>query len=98
MVQLTTSELLLIEQKVTNAGKSAGLAYVFWLFGGIISAHRLYLGRPITAILQILSYLIVVGFVWLIIDLFLIPGMVRDHQDEERRRLMKRFRDEKDES
>lgn len=78
---------ILIEQRITNEGPNATLAYVLWFFLGIFSAHRFYLGRPGTAILQICCYFILVGFVWLLIDVFLIPGMVRENQSALRQRL-----------
>ncbi|MGC6399097.1 TM2 domain-containing protein [Sphingomonas sp. FW199] len=84
---LTTGELTLIEQRVTNDGPSTGVAYLFWFFLWFVSAHRFYLGRPGTAILQILSYLILIGLVWALIDAFLIPGMIRDKRNEIRQRL-----------
>ena len=48
-----TQELLLIEQRVTNEGRSVGVAYLLWLFLGFLSGHRFYLRRPGTAILEI---------------------------------------------
>ncbi|MDE1896450.1 MAG: TM2 domain-containing protein [Rhodospirillales bacterium] len=84
---LTTAELSLIEQRVANDGPSTALAYLFWFFLGIFSAHRFYLGRPGSAILQILSYFIVIGFIWLLIDAFLIPGMIRERQEGIRQRV-----------
>ena len=84
---LSTSELMLIEQRVTNDGPSMVVAYLLWIFLGIVSAHRFYLGRPGTAILQILLFFVVIGFIWLLVDAFLIPGMVRQKQDDLRRRL-----------
>lgn len=81
---LTTAELSLIEQRVANDGPNIILAYLLWFFLWFVSAHRFYLGKPGTAILQILSYLILIGFVWLLIDAFLIPAMVRDKQNEVR--------------
>lgn len=84
---LDTNEKLLIETRLVNEGPSMTLAYVFWFFLGIVSAHRFYLGRPGTAILQILLFFVAIGFVWLFVDLFLIPGMVRAKQDDLRRRL-----------
>lgn len=84
---LTTEQQLLIETRVTNEGPSVVVAYLFWFFLGILSAHRFYLGRPGTAILQILSYFILIGFIWLLIDAFLIPGMVRGNQQKIRERL-----------
>lgn len=81
---LSVQEQLLVEQRVTNEGKSVGLAYLFWLFLGLFSAHRFYLGRPKTAILQIVLNFLVIGLVWTLLDAFVIPAMVR--QDQERLR------------
>ena len=55
--------------------KSTVVAYLLWFFLGGLGIHRFYLGRPISGIFYLLT---VGGFVigW-IIDLFLIPGMVR---------------------
>jgi len=85
-MSLDTNEKLLIETRLTNEGPSIVLAYVFWFFLGLFSAHRFYLGRPGTAVLQFLLNLVAVGLIWLFIDLFLIPGMVRSKQDELRQR------------
>lgn len=84
---LSTNEQLLIEQRVGNDGKNVVVAYLLWLFLGVFSAHRFYLGKPGTAILQMLTYFILIGFVWWVIDLFLIPGMVREKNNELRVRL-----------
>jgi CDP-diglyceride synthetase len=78
-----------IEMRVTNEGPSQTVAYLMWFFLGLFSGHRFYLGRPLSAILQIASYFILVGFLWLLVDAFLIPGMVRSRQDIIRQRLMK---------
>lgn len=85
---LSVAELTLIEQRVTNDGPSAGVAYLLWLFTWFVSGHRFYLGRPGTAILQILSYFVLVGFLWLLIDAFLIPSMIRERRNEIRQRLV----------
>lgn len=85
---LTTAELSLIEQRVSNDGPSAGIAYLLWFFLWFVSGHRFYLGRPGTAILQILSYFILVGFIWVLIDAFLIPGMVREKNNVIRHRMV----------
>ena len=84
---LTTEEKTLIEARVANDGPSIVVAYLFWFFIGFLAAHRFYLGRPGTAILQIVLIFLIVGVIWWVIDLFLIPGMVRERQDEMRRRL-----------
>jgi len=85
-VSLSTEQQLLIEARVANDGPSVAVAYLFWFFLWFVSAHRFYLGRPGTAVLQILSYFVLIGFVWIFVDLFLIPGMVRQRQNDLRLR------------
>jgi hypothetical protein len=82
-----TEDQILIESRVANEKKSAGAAYFLWFFLGWISAHRFYLGKPVTAILQILSYFILIGFVWWVVDLFLIPSIIEDKMNETRGRM-----------
>ncbi|MFN4100777.1 MAG: TM2 domain-containing protein [Pararhodobacter sp.] len=80
----TTNDMILIESRVANERKSAGAAYFLWFFLGWLSAHRFYMGKPVSAVLQIMSYFILVGFVWWVIDLFLIPGMIDQKANEVR--------------
>jgi TM2 domain-containing membrane protein YozV len=98
---LRTEEKILIEQRVTNEAKSAGVAYLLLIFLGGLGAHRFYLGAPISGILMLLLFVlgsatsfIGVGFlllavwgIWWFIDLFLIPGMVSAQKDAVRDRL-----------
>ncbi|WP_373456295.1 TM2 domain-containing protein [Rhizobium sp. L1K21] len=98
---LSVQEQMLIEQRVTNEAKSVGAAYVIWLFLGGLGVHRFYLGRTGSGtailILMILGWLTIalgVGLVflfvvglWVLIDAFLIPGMVNQHKDAVRQRL-----------
>lgn len=73
--------------------KSAGIAYLLWILLGGFGAHRFYLGRPGGAIGQLILCLLgwatlwvfflglvflIPLWVWLFIDLFLIPGHTRD--------------------
>jgi TM2 domain-containing membrane protein YozV len=88
----STQDQILIESRVANEKKSAGAAYFLWFFLGWLSAHRFYLGKPVSAVLQILSYFILIGFVWWIVDLFLIPGIIRDKMDETRGRMAREIR------
>jgi TM2 domain-containing membrane protein YozV len=88
---LSTAELTFIEQRVANDGPSTGAAYLLWLFLWFVSGHRFYLGRPGTAIMQILSYFILVGFIWVLIDAFLIPGMIQERRNEIRQQLALRM-------
>lgn len=76
-----------IEARLANEGPSMTLAYFFWLFLGLFSAHRFYLAKTGTAILQIISYFFVVGIIWFVIDAFLLPDLVRARQEEIRRRI-----------
>ena len=85
---LSIAELTLVEQRVTNDAPSVVVAYLLWLFLWFVSAHRFYLGRPVSAVLQILSYFVLIGFVWVLIDALLIPGMIRARQDDSRRDMM----------
>lgn len=98
---LSTQEQILVEQRVTNEAKSTGVAYLLWFFVGGLGGHRFYLGRPGTAVAILLLtlvgavtlvvgvglFLLLISGIWLIVDAFLIPGMIQKHKDEVRRRL-----------
>lgn len=93
---------LLVEQRVANEAKSPFVAYLLaillWGFG----AHRLYLGRYMSGLVMLamwgigwLTAPILIGWlpialvaVWMVIDLFLIPGMIREDQAVIRQRLL----------
>lgn len=49
---------MLVEQKVSNAQKSTGTAYLLWFFLGGFGAHRFYLGKTGTAVTQLIITLI----------------------------------------
>ena len=73
--------------------KSALVAYLLWFFAGMLGAHRFYLGRPGTGAalltITILSLLLMptrigmvticISVLWVVVDLFLIPGITRRH-------------------
>ncbi len=100
-MKLSTAEQILVEQRVTNEAKSTAVAYLLWIFLGGLGAHRFYLGRTGSAIAMI--GLLVVGLVtagaivgglliaalgvWLLVDLFLIPGMISSHTNAVRESL-----------
>ncbi|MCV9967037.1 TM2 domain-containing protein [Pararhizobium sp. BT-229] len=100
-MDLSTAEQKLIEQRVINEAKTSGVAYILWLLG----AHRFYIGRPGSglAILALIvlgvtltpspvgSLFLVIGVIWVIIDLFLIPGMIQSQKDEVRENLCRQL-------
>ncbi len=71
--------------------KSTGATYLLWFFLGFLGAHRFYLGRTGSAIVQLLMCLSVIGIIplafWWVIDAFRIPDMVRDENLETIRQL-----------
>ncbi|MEO1310026.1 MAG: TM2 domain-containing protein [Pseudomonadota bacterium] len=84
---LSTDERILIEQRVQNDGKSLAVAYILLFFLWFFSAHRFYLGRTSSAVLQFLLNIIIIGWVWVFIDIFLLPSMTRAENDTLRRSL-----------
>ena len=78
---------------VANVGmKDVGITYLLAILLGGFSAHRFYLGRIGSAIAQMLLWqiglwtiwiivgwlLVIPAAIWIIVDLFLIPAMVRE--------------------
>lgn len=84
---------MLVEQKVANAQKSTGVAYLLWFFLGGVGAHRFYLGKTGTAVAQLI--ITVIGFftifpliitgIWVLVDAFLIPDIIRENTEKVRR-------------
>lgn len=75
--------------------KSAGIAYLLWFLFGMFGVHRFYLGRSGSGaailVLTLLSFFLSfvgIGFltifipaIWVLIDIFLIHGMVHDYNN-----------------
>ena len=68
--------------------KSQGVAYLLCIFLGGLGAHRFYLGSTGTGAVQLALWVLgwMTGFIawiplviWVLIDLFLIPGIARDY-------------------
>lgn len=55
--------------------RSVVITYILWAFLGMLSAHRFYLGLTSSAFIRLFT--LQFFFVGLILDLFLIPGLVR---------------------
>lgn len=85
---LTSADRILIEATVMREAPKIGVAYFLWAFLGSLGAHRFYLGRPATAILQILLNLILIGFLWVLVDAALIPRFIEQRRAEIRKRLI----------
>lgn len=99
---MSSTRELVIEQRVANEAKSPFVAYLLaillWGFG----AHRLYLGRYMSGLVMLamwglgwLTAPILIGWlpialvaVWMVIDLFLIPGMIREDRAVIRQKLL----------
>lgn len=79
------------------AKKSVGVAYLLWLFFGVVGAHRFYAGKGsgqimlgagvvgllLAAASQKAGGLILIAVAaWVVFDVFQIPGMVRDRNLE----------------
>jgi TM2 domain-containing membrane protein YozV len=76
--------------------KSVIVAYLLWFFLGMFGIHRLYLGRIASGLVLLLLtlvagalYWIFIGMIlmavpglWWLIDALLIPGIVRDYNNE----------------
>jgi len=56
--------------------RSVGIAYILWVFFGLLGVHRFYCGRIGTGVLWFFTGGLL-GIGWLI-DVFLIPGMVEE--------------------
>lgn len=75
--------------------KSMGVSYLLWFFLGAFGGHRFYLGRTGSAVAMLLMGIfgwltiwVVIGFfllipltVWWLVDAFLIPEIVRNHNN-----------------
>ena len=98
---MDTQREILIEQRVANDAKSPLVAYLLLIFLWGLGVHRMYLGRWLSGILMAvlwglgwLTAPILIGWpllglvsLWVIIDMFLIPGMIQEDKDDMRRLL-----------
>ncbi|MBX8555048.1 TM2 domain-containing protein [Pseudomonas cichorii] len=84
---------MLVEQKVANALKPTGVACLLWFFLGGFGGHRFYLDKTGTAALQLIIFVIgcftlvplIITRIWLLVDAFLILGIVSEHTENVRR-------------
>src|SRR3546814_3486140 len=78
------------------AKKAVLVAYLLWFFLGWLGLHRFYLGYVISGLLMLALWgvgtlltfilvgyvILVVPFLWWLVDLFLIPGMAQQRNNE----------------
>jgi|TergutMp193P3_1026864.scaffolds.fasta_scaffold80471_2 TM2 domain-containing membrane protein YozV len=66
--------------------RSLSIALVYCIFFGIFGMHRFYIGKRDSGLTMLILSLIVVGLpitlLWNFIDLFLLPNMVCDYNNE----------------
>ncbi|WP_434621516.1 TM2 domain-containing protein [Tabrizicola sp. M-4] len=101
-MQLSTQQQMLVEQRLSNEKKSAGVAYLLWFFLGGFAAHRFYLGSVGIGIVQLILCwgglllsgiligipLLIIFAIWWIVDVFLISGLVDKDANNKRLRIM----------
>lgn len=89
-MEMDTQQQILIEQRISNEKKSTGVAYLLWIFLGGFGAHRFYLGKVGSGVAQLILIMgglllstiligipmVIAGGIWLLIDLFLITGII----------------------
>ncbi|SLN16052.1 TM2 domain protein [Roseovarius gaetbuli] len=90
-MSLSTEQMVLVEQRLSNEKKSIGMVYLLWLFLGVLGIHRFYLGKTRSAVgmlvltilggftlmVSIGAFLLIGLGIWLLVDAFLIPGMIK---------------------
>ncbi|TGY89255.1 TM2 domain-containing protein [Marinicauda algicola] len=70
------------DETVSPKRKSMVIAYLLWVFLGVLAAHRFYL-REKGWIQLVTVILFGVGIFWVVADLFLIPGIVKKKNEGE---------------
>jgi len=87
MSQLTNEERILVNSEVEKNGKSMVVAYLLAAFFGTLGIHRFYMGKNGSGLAMLLITVLTLGIgvivtgIWNIVDLFLIPGWVKENHD-----------------
>ncbi|RRG18726.1 TM2 domain-containing protein [Weissella viridescens] len=86
--QLTVPEQTLVDAEVARRTKSEAATYILAVTFGCFGAHRYYRGKTGTAVaMTLIPFLtfglgIFVTYIWMFVDLCLIPGWQRDDEAE----------------
>ena len=73
-----------LDQLYSYPPKREAIAYPLWLVTGVFGGHRFYLDRPGTGLLMLLT--LGGGGLWWLVDVLLIPRMVRKFNEDQARR------------
>ena len=83
------------ESEFAGERNSTAVAYLLWFVVGVFGGHRFYVGRKGSAIAMLILGLTFVGLIitgiWALVDAFLIPGMIREANEDIRRRTYARY-------
>lgn len=94
--QLSNEEKMLVNSEVANNKKSVGVSYLLWFFLSSLGIHRMYLGRKFSGVMLLVLTIIgwvtlaifigwiflVVVAIWVLVDAFLLPGIVKAANDD----------------
>ncbi len=85
MAILTDQQQLILETRFAGERKNLGIAYLLLFFTAV--GHNFYLGRVGRGVLQFVLLFVVIGFVWVLFDIFTLPGTVETLNNERRNRI-----------
>jgi|GEM_PF-6522536 TM2 domain-containing membrane protein YozV len=90
-IPLSLQQKMRIDFQVIAHRPSKSAAYVLCVFFGVLGAHRFYLGDRKTGAAMLAIGITIIGLpvtaAWAIADLFRIPAMIRQHDEDTRERL-----------
>lgn len=90
-IPFSLQQKMLIDFQVAAQRPSKLAAYLLCVFLGVLGAHRFYLGERKTATVMLGIGITIIGLpvtaIWAVTDLFRIPAMIRQRDEETRKRL-----------
>ena len=90
-IPLSLQQKMRIDFQVVGQRPSKLAAYLLCVFLGVLGAHRFYLGERKTATVMLAIGITIIGLpvtaIWAITDLFRIPAIIRQRDEETRARL-----------